>query len=143
MNTEPAVTAAGWDGFVTFLLAGVLVALLAYGASRLLARWQLTKFNGRRMRVLEAMPIGKDRYLLLVAVGKELLILGSSEGGVQVVHQLPEDSVAEILASADQPTPKRGPDLAAWEESVRGSLVRMRGLLARSRQVSHGEPPHE
>lgn len=112
-----------------FLLASVLVIALALVATRMLARWQFLPGRGRRIRVLEGTAIGRDRHLLLVAVGKEVLLLGSAEGGVSLVHKVEDPEV--IRQSLEDPSPDRntGASLAGLEGSIRANLERMRGLM--------------
>lgn len=132
------VTGGGGTGLLTFTLASLLVIGLAYMASRFLASWQAVQTRGRRMRVLEGLPIGRDRNLMLVVVGKEVLVVGSSGNNVSLVHQVTDpETVAELLSEAAKvpamPTlalPKV--NLAGVEESVRSNLDRMKSLLNRT-----------
>jgi flagellar biogenesis protein FliO len=118
-------------GLLTFLLASLAVIGLTYYASRLLGNWQATQSRGRRLRVLEGVPIGKDRHLLLVAVGKEVLVVGASGGNVSLVHRVEDPAAAaEFLSQPEAPAP--GPALAALEGQVQANLDRIRTLLART-----------
>lgn len=120
---------------LTFLVASLAVIGLTYCASRMLGSWQAIQTRGRRMRVLEGIPIGKDRQLLLVAVGKEVLVVGASQSGVSLVHRVEDEAAAaEFLAAAPQgppATPAVHPALTTVEEGIRSNLDRMRSLLAR------------
>jgi len=125
-------------GLLTFLLASIAVIGLTYYASRLLGNWQAMQSRGRRLRVLEGVPIGKDRQLLLVAVGKEVLVVGASGGNVSLVHRIEDpEAAAEFLAqqagAGTGPAPAliNTPSLAAVEEQIQANLARMRSLLAR------------
>jgi flagellar biogenesis protein FliO len=121
-------------GLTLFLAASLLVIGLTYGASRMLGSWQAFQTRGRKLRVLEGVAVGKDRSLLLVAVGKEVMVVGASPGGIQMVHQVTDaETVAELLTGA----PVEGaPSSAAsrteiLEAAVRTQLEKMRGLLNR------------
>jgi flagellar biosynthetic protein FliO len=121
-----------------FLLASGLVIGLAYFASHWLATWQTTQTRGRRLRVIEGVPLGRDRSLLLVAVGREVLVLGSSSHGVTLVHRITDpEAVAELLAQ-QAPPPESHPAMAAVEASIRSSLERMRTLMAKMGGRSDG-----
>lgn len=120
-----------------FLTASLLVIGLTYGASRLLGQWQVKRGAGRRMRVLEGVPAGRDRSLLLVAVGKEVLVIGSSGAGFTTLHRVtdPADLQEMLAAQPDAPSALALPGEAAFttlESSVRKSLDQMRALLSRS-----------
>lgn len=122
----------GYEGLLVFLLGSLLVIGLALVATRWLARWQFQATRGRRMRVLEGLAIGRDRHLLLVQVGKEVLLLGSAEGGVNLVHRVDDpELIAQWLA---EPTPERPavPSFAGMETAVRANLDKMRTLLQRN-----------
>lgn len=129
-----AVTAApsmGGDGLFTFLLMSGLVIVLAYVVLRYFGNWQMKMARGRRMRVLEGLPLGRDRQLLLVAVDNEILVLGSTPNGVNLVHRLPDGDSEPLLTetAATQSAEKKSfPD---FESSIRESLARMRGLMKR------------
>ncbi|HYG60511.1 MAG TPA: flagellar biosynthetic protein FliO [Symbiobacteriaceae bacterium] len=121
-------------GLLTFLLASLAVIGLTYFASRMLGNWHAIQTRSRRMRVLEGVPIGKDRHLLLVAVGKEVLVVGASQSGVNLVHRVEDQSAAaEFLASVPA-GPQAAPlaDMGAVEQGIRSNLERMRSLLNRS-----------
>lgn len=121
----------------TFILASVVVIALAYIASRLLGNWQTVQSRGRRLRVLEGVPIGKDRSIYLVAVGKEVLVLGSSPSGVNLVHKVEDEGLLPDLLSDSTETcsPQGSPGL---EENIRGHLDRMRSLLVRTGGGTNG-----
>lgn len=142
------MTGLGGTGLLTFLLASLLVIGLTYASSRFLARWQVQQTHGRRMKVLEGVPIGKDRTLVLVAVGNEVLVLGSSPAGLQLVHRVEDPATARQLLEAQPQEAGRSqaPALAGLlgllrpadqggagaEQSIRESLGKMRSAVARS-----------
>lgn len=123
-------TAGG--GLPLFLGASAVVIALAYAASRFVGQWQVQQTRGRKLRVVEGVPLGRDRSLLLVAVGKELLVVGSSATGFAMLHQVTDpDMLAEALAVPAPPNPPSGMGTPALEAAVRANLERMRSLLAR------------
>lgn len=140
-EAERATGLSSGPGLWTFLLASLAVIGLAYLTTRLMTRWQGFQGKGRRLRVLEGVPIGKDRHLLLVAVGKELMVLGSAEGGVTLVHKIddPEAFLQAAEAELPQVVPSGQPEnsLAATEAAIRGSLDKMRNLLSKFGGGSH------
>lgn len=125
----------GSGGLVMFLIASLAVIGLALLFTRFMARWQVIQNRGRRLKVLEGVAIGKDRQLLLVAVGKEVLVVGASDGGVSLVHKIedPESLLGEQWEQAPEfERPAEPVSLAGVESSIRSSLDKMRGLLTRS-----------
>jgi flagellar biogenesis protein FliO len=133
MNLAVAQATSG-NGLALFVVASLAVIALAAVASKYLANWQSIQTRGRRLRVLEGVPIGKDRTLLLVSVGNELLVLGSSSSGVSLVHKVEDqEAAAAMLAEPAMPPELEMPGGGALEVSVRTSLERMRGLMTRIR----------
>ena len=122
----------GAEDLLIYLLGALLVIALAFVTVRWLARWQLQLARGRRMRVLEGLAVGHDRYLLLVQVGREILLLGSTEGSIRLLHRIDDpEQVEEWLAESQ---PERGPGpttFADVEGAVRANLDRIRALLGR------------
>jgi flagellar biogenesis protein FliO len=115
-----------------FLIASLVVIFLTAGASRMVGRWQTVQTKGRRMRVLEGVSVGKDRSLLLVAVGQEVLVVGAGPAGIALVHRI-EDPEAAAALSAPQAAEglDTGSATNSVEESIRVNLARMQSLLNR------------
>lgn len=129
-SPAPAPTGGSAGGtLLWFLLASLAVIGLAFFATRALTRWQGFQSKGRRLRVLEGVPVGRDRYLMLVAVGKDLLVVGSSEGSISLVHRI-EDPEAFLAQSVEMPAQAEG-NASALEATIRGNLDQMRKLLTK------------
>lgn len=133
MNTAATSSPAYGSGLWLFLLASLLVIALTYAAVRLVGKWQVTATRGRRLRVLEGVPLGRDRSLLLVAVGKELLVVGSSPQGVQLVYQITDpETRSALLAESEGQDGSSGE--ADPEPAIQEHLQAMRELLSHRRQ---------
>ncbi|MGE5672580.1 MAG: FliO/MopB family protein [Mycobacterium leprae] len=136
-EAAPAATAApsltpatSGPGLLTFLLMSAVVIVLAFYTLRFWGGWQVRQSRGRKLRVLEAVAVGRDRQVVLVAVGKEVLVLGSSPQGLHLMHQVPEAEAADFLSQTpapDEETPADG--VGGLENSIRSSLGKMRSLL--------------
>lgn len=85
--------------FVRMAVALPLVVVLAYLAVRYgLARQPFVVARGRRMRVLEQVPLGPKAFLVLVQVGRTYYLLACCEGPVTVIKEMdapPEELEAE------------------------------------------------
>lgn len=132
MTLASASTTGSTSGLLTFLSLSLGVILLAYYLLPYLGHWQRSQNRGRRLKVLEGVPIGRDRYLILAAVGKQVMVLGSSANGVRLVHRLSEAEAAELLAEVQ--TDAAQENTMPGETAVRASLERMRELLKRGKQ---------
>ena len=121
------------EGLGLFLVASLAVILLAYGAVRLLGNWQIAYNRGRRLRVLEGVPVGRDRSLLLVMLGKEFLVVGSSPHGVQLVYRVADPETVAALA-AEYEVREDSRTVPDPEPAIRQHLQAMRELLSRRGQ---------
>jgi len=128
----PAAAGSSSTGLITFLVASIAVIALAYIASRFLGNWQALQTRGRKLRVLEGVAIGKDRNLVLVAVGKEILVLGSAPGGVNLVHKIDDPELVRELLTQPAPGPDLPRSMTDVEASIRASLAKMRSLVNKS-----------
>ncbi len=75
---------------VSAVLMTILILLMAYGASRFLGRQWNGFRNGRYMRIIDQLPIGQDRQLLILKIEQEedCYLLASSPAGVTVLGRL-------------------------------------------------------
>lgn len=70
------------------LVSLALVLGLGYYGLRFLGAHRGTGVGrGRRMRIVESIPLGPKRMLLLVSVRDEEFLLGSSESGILLIRR--------------------------------------------------------
>jgi flagellar protein FliO/FliZ len=131
--TLPASAGPGLDVLILPVAALLALALAALFATR-------RKQQGPRfVRVLESTSIGPKRSLVVAQVGDEIMVIGSSEAGLQLLAARPSglelrpaDAPARLQAvpdaadaPAEAPAPARG--------AVLGLLSRLRGRSAAGR----------
>jgi flagellar biogenesis protein FliO len=92
--------------------AALVLAALAIAALLLVRR---RGGSGRLVRVIETASLGPRRSIVVARVGEELLVLGSSEAGIQLLSTRPAPAES---AAVPAPAP-------ALEESQAGLLARM------------------
>ncbi len=64
----------------------ILVLALAYWCSRFLgSRWNHVAGNGKKIHILEQIPIGTDKRLLLIRYGEKEYLLGAAQGGFTLI----------------------------------------------------------
>lgn len=73
------------------LLPALALAILAAAAWFFARRRART---GRTLQVLESTSLGPKRSVVLVKVGEEVLVLGSSEAGISLLATRPADALA-------------------------------------------------
>jgi flagellar biosynthetic protein FliO len=84
---------AALASFLWMLVCVVLIMGLAYWFTKYVAgRGALGAFSGgRRMEVLDRMPLGRDQSLILARVGERYLLLGAGTAGVTLLAELTEE----------------------------------------------------
>ncbi len=96
-----------WQVFSFLLLFG-LVLILTYVTTRLLGgRLGASAGPGRVMRVLEVLPVGRERSLLLVEVAGRFLLIGAGADAFTLLAELddPRDLAVVAEAVARKPMP--------------------------------------
>jgi flagellar biogenesis protein FliO len=77
---------------VVLALAVVVGAIfLTYALARYLSARSGGFMSGRQIKILDRVPLGKDKYLLVVAVRGKVFFLGAAET-VTVLETWPEDA---------------------------------------------------
>lgn len=89
------------------LVVTVLVLVLAYWATRFLAGRMSTGqlVRGRRIEVLEQIPVGKDQKLMLVRMGEKTCFLGVTPSGITILREATEEELSAWQTSEPQPEP--------------------------------------
>lgn len=109
---------------LTFLFVFALVVAAAHLASRALAGGVGRPVaGGRLLRVVEVLPVGRDRLLVLVEVGDRYLLVGSAPGGVHLVQALEGDAARELagrLRAGPAGTPPAGAFRRLLDRWLRG-----------------------
>jgi flagellar biogenesis protein FliO len=97
-EAAPALPTAGLPELGSIVPAVLVLAGLAI-AALLLARRR--RAGARIVQVLESAAIGPKRSIVVARVGDELLVLGSSEAGVQLLATKPAPPEAAAAAPQD------------------------------------------
>lgn len=87
---------AALGSFLWMLVCVVLIIGLAYWFTRYVAgRGALGAFaGGRRMEVLDRLPLGRDQSVVLARVGERYLLLGAGTAGVTLLAELTGEEAA-------------------------------------------------
>ena len=87
-----------WALFITCLILALAYWFTRYVVGNM-AMGRLAR--GRRMEVLEQVPVGKDQRLMLVKVGERLYLLGAAPGGFTNLGEIPRELLDQ--QQTDQP----------------------------------------
>ena len=87
---------AALASFLWMLVCVVLIIGLAYWFTKYVAgRGALGAFSGgRRMEVLDRLPLGRDQSVVLAGVGARYLLLGAGTAGVTLLAELTGEEAA-------------------------------------------------
>ncbi|MGP1589047.1 MAG: flagellar biosynthetic protein FliO [Oribacterium sp.] len=82
---------------VSGILLMILILLMAYGSSRLLGKHWRMLGRARYMELVDRLPLGQDRELLILRLEKEdrLLLLGSGADGICLLSELSGEYLRE------------------------------------------------
>ena len=108
------------------LAAGLLLAGLTV-AALLLAR-RKRRSSRRLVEVLESASLGPKRSLVVARMGDELLLLGSSEGGIALLATQPAPQGLETAPLADSAAPSEDAGTGIAEAAL-GVIARLMGRL--------------
>jgi flagellar protein FliO/FliZ len=72
-------------GILYFLFMSAVILGAAYYVTKYLARKGLSSTNNRNLKIVETVPLGIDKSLLLVKVGDQYLLLGSTQKGITML----------------------------------------------------------
>lgn len=88
MNTNSAYGVL----YFLFMLAVVLAA--AYYVTRYLSGKGLKKGKNKNLKVVETLPLGFDKSLLLVKAGEQYLLLGSTQKNISFISVIDQEKLA-------------------------------------------------
>lgn len=83
-------------GILYFLFMSAVILGAAYYVTRFLARKGLHPAKNKYLRIVETVPLGIDRSLLLVKVGEQYLLLGSTQKNISMLAQIEQDKLTGV-----------------------------------------------
>ncbi|MDR0324223.1 MAG: flagellar biosynthetic protein FliO [Treponema sp.] len=131
---SPSITAAASESSIWAAVRMILV--LAMAAAAVYGVVFFIKRSSRRtvtsdpfLKVLASSPLGSNRYAHIVAVGSKAWLLGSGDGGVNLIGEIDDKDIINAMLLEDSKkgaeTPGRIPDFL--------SILRRMGAQAESR----------
>lgn len=109
------------DFWTTLLYILVMIAVIvaAYLATKYLSQ-RGRKANGRQMRMVDRMALGKDKHIMLIAVGDKNLLIGVTNQTINVLGDI-DGSTLQTQQGAEKASASKG-----FASSVRDFLVNMK-----------------
>lgn len=90
--------------FDVFYMLGIIliffsVLFLAYVTTKYLAGKAGKITKGKHLNIIENVALGKDRYLYLVKVGNEIMLIASSGKGIELLSRVNIDNAGDYMES--------------------------------------------
>jgi len=126
----PASGSSTWAVF-RMVLVLALAAAAVYGAVYFIKRASKQTASGDPfLKILASTPLGSNRYAHVVSVGGKAWLLGSSDGGVNLIGEIDDKDVINAMLLEDS---KKGADTAAGRFPDFLAMLRRLGTPAESR----------
>lgn len=81
-----------------------LVLLLSYFTTRFVGKKFSGRARNRTMKVIETLPLGLDRSLYLILVGKKYFLFFSSKKGLELVSEIEMEELPEGASQEENPS---------------------------------------
>ncbi len=91
-QNPPSLTYSGFKIFAVLLIVVAMIIFIAY----ILRKVNLVgnRFVGREnFQIISRFPLGERKYLFLVRIGKELILLGVTPQNITFVKEMEEESL--------------------------------------------------
>jgi flagellar protein FliO/FliZ len=93
-------------GSLYFLFMSAVILSAAYYATKYLARKGLSPTKNKNLKIVETIPLGIDKSLLLVKVGEQYLLLGNTQKGIAMLtavdqRKLTLNNASEVYNNMD------------------------------------------
>ena len=112
---------AGVDLFWLILkICGVLVLISGgiYGLVHLLKSSGLAGGGNDFMKVISSLPVGREKYLRIVRVGEQFLVIGVTEGSINRVSEIEDGETIQALKIAAEKNNDKNTDYSSDFRSV-------------------------
>lgn len=105
-------------GILYFLFMSAVILGAAYFATKYLARKGLNPAKNKNLKVIETVPLGIDKSLLLVKVGEQYLLLGSTQKNISLLSAIEQEKLT-ITNTAEVYSSTEGEGIETYMDTVR------------------------
>ncbi len=87
---------SGWDSFwelIVVLFIFLLVVGLTYFTTRFVGGYQREKLKSGNMQLVEAIRVGRDKYLQIVKIGTRFFVIAVGKDTVSTVAEIQEEDL--------------------------------------------------
>jgi len=127
-------------GILYFVFMSAVILSAAYFATKYIARKGLNRAHNKNLRVVETVPLGIDKTLLLVKIGEQYLLLGSTQKRITLLTEVKKEKLnivntTEIYSNSDGEIIKsyidelEDEDGNAGMNSIKHSLKKLKSIV--------------
>jgi flagellar protein FliO/FliZ len=80
-------------GILYFLFMSAVILGAAYYVTKYIARKGLNPTRNKNLKIIETVPLGVDKSLLLVKVGEQFLLLGSTQKNITLLTAVEQEKL--------------------------------------------------
>lgn len=129
-------------GILYFLFMSAVILGAAYYVTKFLARKGLNMANNKNLKVIETVHLGVDKSLILVKVGEQYLLLGSTQKTITLLtevnkEELATSSIKEASGNLDRENIETFMDKLQGENedmnSIKRNLDRLKSIVRGNR----------
>ncbi|MEW6200721.1 MAG: flagellar biosynthetic protein FliO [bacterium] len=122
---RPVITTYSiWRVVFSLIMVIGLILFITYLLRYLWARGLRLEFKGRHIRVLDTLSLGLNRVLYLVQVGSKVVMIASTDKGINMVTEITDpDEIAAILEEY-KPAPASPVPMAPFTSQLRQAFTR-------------------
>ena len=139
MNTGSAVY-----GILYFLFMSAVILAAAYYVTKYLSRKGLKQGKNKNLKIVESAALGIDKSLLLVKVGEQYLLLGSTQKNISMLAEIDKEKLTivntnELCSDLDDDSIEsyvsklNGENENAGTNSIKHNLIRLKSIVRGSR----------
>lgn len=106
------------DNFLQFIGAlGIFIFVLAitYFVTRWIGNYQKTQWKNRNMQVIETMRVTNNKFIQIVKVAEEYLVIAIGKDRIELLTKLDEVSIQALKLPEDKPMESFQEILKKWK----------------------------
>ncbi len=116
--------------FYLIVVIGIVLALAYYG-TKFVGKNSAGRLKGKNMKVLEILPMGLDKNLILIEVGKKNFLFSNTQKGLVLVSEINSDDLnKENVSEFEELLKKESMELSEpFDSTIKGKLKRLQRMF--------------
>ncbi|WP_203227523.1 flagellar biosynthetic protein FliO [Calorimonas adulescens] len=106
----------GIQSFLWFLFVFALILLMAYYVTKYFAAFSVSTNRTKHIKVIDRYIIARDKYILLIKVGKYLYLIGVTNNDIRIISQIDYLNDSEHIEADDSSVHTNGLAVSNFRE---------------------------